>query len=247
MKCARPTCPNIARIGKDRGYCQKHYAALQNKGYQPAEPVRERIRLLRERGVSTRGIAAAAQITGAGLAWIVNERSERVQYGTAERIMSIPVPLRLASSHVPVPAIGSQRRIQALIAYGYTQRHLCRESGVSIDNLSRIHHQHFVRAETANRVAAVFNRLQLTPGPDNRSRIRGRREGWPRPFAWDEDTIDDPNAEPYQGRDKWVPFMERYQELRELNLTHREIAQVLGIQLESLERTLRRNLLMETA
>lgn len=247
MKCARPTCSNAARPGKDRGYCQKHYAALLNRGYQPAQPVRDRIQLLRERGVSTRTISQAAGITQAGLFWIVDGRSERVQYGTYTKVMAIPVPLKLAASAVSVPSVGTRRRVQALVAYGYTQRDLCRESGVSVDNLSRIHHQDSVRAETAIRIANVFNRLQLTPGTNNRSRIRGRREGWALPFAWDEDSIDDPDAQPYQGKDKWVPFRERYQELRDLNLSREVIAEKLGIQLESLERTLRRNMLKETA
>ncbi|SKW33879.1 Uncharacterised protein [Mycobacteroides abscessus subsp. massiliense] len=58
------------------------------------------------------------------------------------------------------------------------------------------------------------------------------------PFAWDEDTIDDPSATPdLGGKSTW---MQIYEDHRWVHRDDSKIAQAMGIQLESVKRQLER-------
>lgn len=94
------------------------------------------------------------------------------------------------------PAIGVKRRIQALMAMGFTSEHLARELGVP-DNLVRYWYRKAktVYIGTYENVAALFDRLEFTEGPSPLAKARARKKGWAPPLAWD-DNIDVSTAEP---------------------------------------------------
>lgn len=52
MKCSRPKCPNAAQPGRNRGLCHKHYDLDPQRGYVDPTAARERLALLRSRGVT---------------------------------------------------------------------------------------------------------------------------------------------------------------------------------------------------
>lgn len=100
---------------------------------------------------------------------------------------------------VRVPVIGSRRRVQALITFGWPKYLIGQELG----NRSRgtIDHILYRAGDTItkdlhDRVVVAFNHLSATPGPAPKSRAYGKRMGWPPPLAWDEDTIDTPAGKP---------------------------------------------------
>lgn len=98
-----------------------------------------------------------------------------------------------------IPALGTARRIQALVAIGHTFGDIAREMGVAHDVVRHLAlHRTHVRPTTAHRVDATFQRLCMTPAPDGKSaryaRTVARRYGWAPPLAWDD--IDDPDATP---------------------------------------------------
>jgi hypothetical protein len=93
-----------------------------------------------------------------------------------------------------VDATGTRRRLQALAAIGWPPRALAERLGIQPDNILR---RHRVRVGTARLVAAVYDQLSMTPGPDTRSAAAARRRGWAPPLAWDDDSIDDPAARPH--------------------------------------------------
>jgi hypothetical protein len=64
--------------------------------------------------------------------------------------------------------------------------------------------------------------------------------GWVPPLAWDDDTIDNPQAKPDLGEKRTIRWDERYLELREIGLTDVEILHRWGIQPQSLLRQLER-------
>lgn len=100
-----------------------------------------------------------------------------------------------------VPNIGFRRRLQALYAIGYPRRLIAVELGISPRHLSqKLVIGARVRPATLARLVEVYDRLSMTPGPSSTSRARAAGKGWYPPLAWDDNTIDDPAAEPYRPR-----------------------------------------------
>lgn len=100
---------------------------------------------------------------------------------------------------VMAPAVGVVRRYQALLALGYTGPRIAAETGLSIRTLRSVqYHGHVsVRPETAEKMAAAYERLSMTRPEGryaNRARSQARARGWLPPLAWDD--IDDPNERP---------------------------------------------------
>lgn len=102
--------------------------------------------------------------------------------------------------HVPreYPAIGIQRRIRALCAFGWSIAEQSRRMGITDARaLSHIaHRKRHVYAATHHRVVALYEQLQMTPGPSDHARRWAAAHGWAPPFCWDAETIDDPAAKP---------------------------------------------------
>ena len=244
MKCVREKCRNKARPDKYQGLCEKHYEASSEHGFVPAAPVVEHYMVLRKTGLSCRRIADMAGLNRATL-HMLGEWTDNscVRAETAQKLLSLPIPNGLVDGGALVDATGTKRRLHALMAIGWPIWLLAEKVGISRYTLEHALFKSVqVKAKTAAAVAGLFDTLQMTPGPSEVTKRCARKRGWVLPFQWDEDEIDDPTAEPYVGENRWVPFMERYQELKELSLSDSEIASKLGIQLESVERTLRRNL-----
>lgn len=93
-----------------------------------------------------------------------------------------------------LPSIGAHRRMRALAAIGWSRATIAAEVGMSASGT--VFHQERITQGLHDRIAAVYDRLCLTPGPSEPSRKYAAKQGWPPPMAWDEDTIDDPAAQP---------------------------------------------------
>lgn len=155
----------------------------------------------------------------------------------------------LNGQHRTIDSAGTMRRLQALAAIGWSTVKLARQLGVTQGPLWRLMMQpHRVRRETATRVAALYDRLWNQPPPAGRGAVYARnsaaRKGWPPPLAWDDDTIDDPAAEPQGVRtseNQWGGTRESVAELLALGYTRAGIAQQLGITEAAVEQAEQRN------
>lgn len=242
-----------------RGYCNRCDASRRHMiGYQSsfvdAEPVRLHVKHLNAAGVGNRRICELTGLQRSVLASLINGKarkghkeppSRQVSRRTAEKILAVEIPdtttlLRVVAGGERVPGIGTARRLRALVAIGYTQSYLADRIGWRETNLPTLLDDSPVSAATARKVAALFNELQMTPGPSDRSRRRAQRHGWAPPLAWDEDSIDDPAAQPVTSAHEVVPFPERYQELRDCGYSDLLIAQRMGIKPMSLLRQMGR-------
>lgn len=100
-----------------------------------------------------------------------------------------------------IDATGTQRRIQALMALGWRAVDIATEcgwvTGEAVHELLK--RRSYVERTTAATVRAAYDRLSMTPGPSSLTRRRAARNGWPPPLAWDDDGLDDPDAQPYVG------------------------------------------------
>lgn len=106
-----------------------------------------------------------------------------------------------------IPATGSRRRLQALIAEGFSYRILISELGIA--NPQWLHEFckrdiRFTHIPFAQRVDEVYAKLQLAKPEDfglidfqiRRAKRTAVRHNWGNVMCWDDDTIDDPNAIP---------------------------------------------------
>lgn len=105
-------------------------------------------------------------------------------------------------------ATGTQRRLLALYRMGWDWRQIGDRLGMdnrNVATLATVRRQ--VTARRARQVAIVYDELSMTPGPSTRAVRHAERMGWPPPLAWDDDTIDDPDATPDLGAvdNDWLP------------------------------------------
>ncbi|MBM4517515.1 hypothetical protein GS432_19845 [Rhodococcus hoagii] len=138
-------------------------------------------------------------ITRAGRA----EPSQRILRTTAERLLAVPIPaapLELLAPSSVIDATGTIRRLRALVAAGHSQRSIADRLGVSQSALCDLMHRTHCTVRNRDLVAALFAELEHQPGTNDRARQRGVQLGWALPLEWDEDTIDDPSAEPVRAR-----------------------------------------------
>lgn len=194
-----------------RGMCHRCYQNWWNRRhaygnfeslYVDAQPTREHVRRLVSAGVGVRRISELAEVDRKSIQVLMNGRPERgtppsrrIARRTAEAISAVQVPDVVHHVVAPgerVDAIGTIRRLQALVAFGYTRTYLGERIGWSVYNMGRLLDVATgkVNADTARKVEAIFRELQMTPGPSTRARNEGVRKGWTLPFDWDEDELD---------------------------------------------------------
>lgn len=109
--------------------------------------------------------------------------------------------IRMSGQSRRIDATGTARRLRALVAIGWTFDDLAHQLGyASKGSLRNITARRYVSPATEKRVRALYDRLSMTHGPSSRSRAIARGRGWAPPLAWDDDSIDDPAAEPNVGK-----------------------------------------------
>jgi transcriptional regulator with XRE-family HTH domain len=166
--------------------------------------------------------------------------SRRIRRRTERAILAVrPDPAGLKDA-ARVDGTGTRRRLQALIAMGWSLRKLADLCGISRTNLGIIARADGVRAGTARKVSDLYDRIWDVPPPQGSlkdhaaavsARAWARREGWPSPLAWDDDLIDDPAARPDFGVKvtRQAALSEDCDELLRLGLTLDQVAERLGV------------------
>ena len=142
-------------------------------------------------------IARATSLGNRTIGILLTQGRETVSKTTALTVLSLP----LNPPHEKprnVDATGTRRRVQALVAIGWPIVQLAPKFGMHATALGHIANGDLpsVRATTAANIAHHYRTLSQIPGPSNRARIIGRRDGWHGPAAWDGAAIDDPDAQP---------------------------------------------------
>jgi len=179
--------------------------------YADVKPVSDHARALRAAGLTIAHIAAASGVGHAAIGRILTGRDRgqpvtRVKTETAERVLAVPVPTPTAAPPPwNVPAVGTARRIQALMAIGWPLPVIVRHAGLSAANASRLLTREKVTRDTDAAVRRVYEALwNKTPQAvtaTEETRIAqaiddARRRRYAPPMAWDDGTIDDPAARP---------------------------------------------------
>lgn len=193
-------------------YMKRYKVDVATRGHRntPVAPVLAHINTLRANGMSAAAIAAAAGLPATTITnMLAFQRQAGVRHATARAILAVeydPHPADTDHAHY-VPAVGITRRLQALYALGYTRDALAAECRTS-DRTIRMLYTGTSRRLTstvAQGVLDAYARLSMTPpAPQTtqqrvaveRAKRRAAALKWAPPLAWDDDTIDDPLAEP---------------------------------------------------
>ncbi|MEV4438216.1 helix-turn-helix domain-containing protein [Streptomyces sp. NPDC049577] len=216
--------------------------------------VRAHLKVLRESGLGIRRIAelaGVAQSTVARLLYTFEGCSPRkvVQRKTAQRILAVRPHLAILADGAVIEATGTRRRIQALVARGWTHRALAPHLGVNELYVGDLAQQPAVTARLARKVVEVYDLLwdadPLEHGVSqwsvNRSRALAERRGWAPPMAWDDDRLDDPAARPDLGS-HWRRWGETQAEIAWLLAAGETAPNVIAARLNLSESAVQRSL-----
>lgn len=201
--CAARRSAENSAVSKAKAY------GRYDSGMVDAAPISEHLRMLAEHGVGRRRIEALSGVSASTVTQLrtvsrkTGEPIARVKKSTAEAILAVTLQ-RANERSSCVNARGTVRRLQALIARGWSQQRLSRELGLSSDNMGGWFQQDAVTRAKASMVATIYERFwDALPPTDTpaqraaaaRSMNRARREGWVPPMAWDDiDTDPEPPA-----------------------------------------------------
>lgn len=216
-------------------------------------PIKAHLEQLRAAGVGKRTIATHAGVSQTVVNRLIgvdhSRPAERVRPEIARRLLALR-PDSLADGAL-TDAIGTTRRLQALVAIGWSQTQLAVRIGWTVSNLNVLvlGRRDQVAVGTAKLVGQLYDELSMTPGPSNRARSLARTRSWAPPLAWDDDTIDDRAARPH-GADnaaRWMTsrrdttaLVEDFNDIRNAGGTFASAAARLGMSEQALERALYR-------
>lgn len=205
MKYKREGCRcDVCTADHVRRQRQRDYLRATGRSlYVDATPVREHIGMLMGHGMTYPQIAVLSGVdrTSVRVAHRGHrgmEPSRRVRRENAAAILAVqPDPVAIVPG-CAVNAIGIHRRIEALLADGWTKAELNRRLGNDAPNAKALQvcRSGRVRAATAAKVVALYVELVDVGGPSAFAARRYRGRGYAPPEAWTWDTIDDPWAWP---------------------------------------------------
>lgn len=166
--------------------------------YVEATDTRAILRGFLEAKVPLRALARSTGLSDTAIGAIIEGRRTHVQRSTAAKAAALTLADVYGQAGGTVPAVGTTRRVQALMAIGWRKPDLATAGIPSAQLVTRA--RSHVTAATWRQVGEVYDRLSMTPGPSASARERATRRGYAPPLAWDEDALDDPRATPQFGR-----------------------------------------------
>jgi hypothetical protein len=210
-QCRLPACCERYRRWERNRYKQTGEGLWQP--FADAAPVRAHLHALYAAGFTDYRIAHLAESTpttihALGKRPYSKSRGlrQRVSQDLAGRILAIDPD---ADQPGRVPAAGTQRRIQALVAAGWPQLNIAREAGLNHQNMYHLLRQKIVKLSTATAVQEVYERLADKRPERNgisltvakRTRVLASRKQWAPVSYWEnpDHPIDDPEFEPRYG------------------------------------------------
>lgn len=177
-----------------------------------AEPVRQHLRQLGAAGLGWQRVATITGVKNGTLSAILYGRpgqqpTKLIRPYLAEKILAVQATPDLIAPSTPVPAVGTVRRLRALVALGYPVRHLAEHLPVQFQTVQRIVSRNppTVTNEVAKATVVLYDRLWNTVPEGTwvhrRTRRMAEARGWGSPLVWDDATIDDLDATPTVGGD----------------------------------------------
>ncbi|GAB3166969.1 hypothetical protein GCM10027059_26780 [Myceligenerans halotolerans] len=255
----RCRCLPCAKAASEYESWRKRQRAYGRDAFTDAEPVREHVRRLMDAGMGLKTVAARTGVSHGTLAKLVygtrrpdgtrRDPSKRVTLATARKLLALRLDVSDLADGARIDTTGTRRRLQALACAGWSVGKLETASGVDRQALDKILRGGTrTSARTVKAVADIYDQLwdQVPPHEQwhdkaayARTINRANSAGWAPAMAWDDETIDDPTAEPADaastvGADdrltEWLHLVRSGED-------HGRAAARVGITLESVERS----------
>jgi len=189
-------------------------------GLVDAEPARRRIRSLMDQGMGLKRIVAVSDLSQ-GVLWKLlygKKRADgtrtparRIKPETEAKVFAVQLEL---ADGAKVSALGTVRRIQALVALGWSQSKLADRLAIQRSNFHLASDRcTLVMAATDRTVRELYDELsmKLPPAAEwrdkiaaNRARSYAKARGWLPPLAWDDEGLDDPFYVPELPKDRAI-------------------------------------------
>lgn len=234
--CYLRGCDNEACVLEGYRY-RKQLALEHNRGqYRLRDSTQARVHMERlyAAGWTTAQIARKARVSHSTLSDLDAGR-QKISRQTALAVLSIRIGPPVEAQ--PVDAVGTVRRLRALMCIGHSLPRIAPHTGMSAAKLWQLITGRFskISPQTAESIARAYRTLSSTSGTSPKARAHARRKNWHGPLAWDD--IDDPACKPeYMRRSearastkpKVYADPDRVAELTAQNLSAAEIALQLG-------------------
>jgi hypothetical protein len=214
--CTMSRCKNPECRATHAAYERHRTRMIAYGRWQPfvdAEPVRAHVRRLMADGLSRRRIAELADVTETTVIRLLYGQADRppsrkIRTENARALLTVESGREILGPTALIDGTGTRRRLQALVAQGWSRSRLAEQLGNNYQVVGRYMVRDRVTASTARAVRGLYDRLWDAPPPERNhwevaaavaARRKAERNGWAKPMAWDDETIDDPDAEPRQG------------------------------------------------
>lgn len=192
-------------------------------GLVDAAPVKEHIATLQASGLGWKRIAELSGVGNTAISQLIYGRKgsnsdprkgdpvKRIPRAKAEKILAVQPGHDMLRDGALVPSLGSHRRIQALVANGWSLSRIGARLSIAPANMSSLMRRPHVAKRTHDAVVALFEELWQTPAPTEtghekaaatRARKHAAARRWLPALAWDDpDTDIEPPAGEEAGDD----------------------------------------------
>lgn len=196
---------STARSERDRQRRKLKAYGRFDAGLVDAAPVREHLLFLSEQGMGYKRVARVAGVSTTVVRTIIwgrqdpgprkGELSKRVRRETAAAILGVQPDVATLAGGALIDARGVRRRLQALVARGWSQSKLADRLGVQVSNFGNLLTQERVSVRTHRAVAALYDELWNVEPPNEkwhdkaafvRSIRYAKARQWLPPLAWDD-------------------------------------------------------------
>lgn len=154
------------------------------------------LKLLTDSGMTQGAISRQSGVSQTTISYIINGLTRGCQRDKANRLLALtPHTFDSISER---PAIGAQRKMQALYAIGHGQLAISTASGMNVATISHLVNGRYSKIDgrTEAKADIAYKELAESRGTSKRAIGRARKSRWAPPAAWDDDTISNPNAFP---------------------------------------------------
>ncbi|HEY5482811.1 MAG TPA: hypothetical protein VIK31_03230 [Propionibacteriaceae bacterium] len=180
-----------------------------------AEQIRQHVLELGRQGMGWKYVASAGGVAPSTVSNLLYGRypsdpshvdyrppAIRINTDAAARLLAVRL---MHAPHTPIDSTGTRRRLQALVTLGWSVSELGRRLDKTPSNMHTMLQAAMILEATRRRVVALYDELWDTPriGATHHERVAVSRaknyaaaHRWAPPLAWDDDTIDDPDATP---------------------------------------------------
>lgn len=204
--CRCEPCTTVSREYEQKRRRDRLYGI--GPGLVDAQPVRDHLAVLSDAGIGYKRAARLAGVSATIVQTVLYHHpsrpdagpSKRVKAETAAKILAVQPSLENLGDGTPIPSRGAARRIQALVARGWSQAKLAEQLGVTDQIMAPLLAGRPAYAATVRAAHDVYEQLwDQAPPTDthrdrlaaSRSRNRAARMGWAPPAAWDDIDLDD--------------------------------------------------------